>query len=226
MAFQWIEDWKLNKLVNGREHAVFGGSKYSPLSWKEEEFEDKADQFIRSYYAQTIGTLIHAEAKTLIDKKLKLNKSTASFDIRRTLLNAGIPEGLIDPSRYIDTLVPYVNDAIGFNMIAEKKLIPFMDNPSWEWGTCDAISYSENLHELRIHDLKTGVMPASMDQLLLYSAFFFLNYDIDPNDTYVELRIYQSGEVTGFKPTPNDILPVIDRYQKLNAFATSKYGRR
>lgn len=33
---------------------------------------------------------------------------------------------------------------------------------------------------LRIHDLKTGISPVHMDQLLIYAALFCLEYKIKP----------------------------------------------
>lgn len=49
----------------------------------------------------------------------------------------------------------YVNDAIGYKMTPEQTLF-YSENC---FGTADSISYRSGL--LRIHDLKTGVIPAS-----------------------------------------------------------------
>lgn len=87
------------------------------------------------------------------------------------------------------TLNMYVNDAIGFRMTPEQMLY-YSDNC---FGTADAISFNKNF--LRIHDLKTGVTPASMNQLMIYMALFCLEYDIKPSDIRAELRIYQNNEV-------------------------------
>ena len=59
------------------------------------------------------------------------------------------------------TLNMYVNDAIGYRMKPEQVLYysPFC------FGTADAISFKNGL--LRIHDLKTGVIPAHREQLLV-----------------------------------------------------------
>ena len=51
---------------------------------------------------------------------------------------------------------------------------------------------------LRIHDYKSGYIKASMAQLRIYAAIFFLEYgplDIWLDNTDVELRIYQSNDV-------------------------------
>ena len=57
--------------------------------------------------------------------------------------------------------------------------------------------------------MKTGVSPASMDQLLIYSALFFLAYSkklaINVEDVTTELRIYQSEEVAIYIPSPEEI---------------------
>lgn len=79
------------------------------------------------------------------------------------------------------------------------------------FGTADAISFTKNM--LRIHDLKTGRTKAKMEQLLIYAAYFCLEYGIRPGDISIELRIYQNGEVVYFNPSVDDILPVMDQIQ-------------
>lgn len=88
-----------------------------------------------------------------------------------------------------ETLNMFVNDAIGYRMTPEQPLA-FSDNA---FGTADAISFRKNL--LRIHDLKTGVTPASFDQLMIYAAFFCHEYHFKPADIKVELRLYQNNDV-------------------------------
>lgn len=103
------------------------------------------------------------------------------------------------------TLNQYVNDAISFRMTPEQVLY-FSDNC---FGTADAISFRNNI--LRIHDLKTGLIPGHMEQLEIYAALFCLEYDVSPFDIQVELRLYQSDEVTVMTPEANDILAVMDK---------------
>lgn len=103
------------------------------------------------------------------------------------------------------TLNMYVNDAIGFKMTAEQPLY-FSENC---FGTADAISFKNNF--LRIHDLKSGSTPASMNQLLVYTALFCLEYEFAPKDINAELRIYQSDEVMIHEPCEEDILPIMDK---------------
>lgn len=103
------------------------------------------------------------------------------------------------------TLNMYVNDAIGFKMKPEQVLY-YSDNC---FGTADAIIFRNNL--LRIHDLKTGVTRAHMEQLEIYAALFCLEYNKKPSDIDMELRIYQNNEIIIHNPTVEDILPIMDK---------------
>lgn len=103
------------------------------------------------------------------------------------------------------TLNMYVNDAIGFKMEPEQVLY-YSDNC---FGTADAISFRKG--ELRIHDLKTGAIPAHMEQLMVYSALFCLEYGMRPSDISVELRIYQNDEILVHNPEVDEIVPIMDK---------------
>lgn len=103
------------------------------------------------------------------------------------------------------TLNMYVNDAIGYKMIPEQILF-YSENC---FGTADAISFRNNF--LRIHDLKTGAIPAHMEQLEIYAALFCLEYHIKPSDISMELRIYQNNEILYHNPTVEDIAPIMDK---------------
>ena len=103
------------------------------------------------------------------------------------------------------TLNMYVNDAIGFKMKPEQVLY-YSDNC---FGTADAIIFRHNL--LRIHDLKTGVTKAHMEQLEIYAALFCLEYKKRPSDIDIELRIYQNNEIVIYNPTAEDIVPIMDK---------------
>lgn len=103
------------------------------------------------------------------------------------------------------TLNMYVNDAIGFKMEPEQVLY-YSDNC---FGTADAILFRNNT--LRIHDLKTGVTKAHMEQLEIYAALFCLEYNKKPGDIDIELRIYQNNEIIVHHPTDEDILPIMDK---------------
>ena len=103
------------------------------------------------------------------------------------------------------TLNMYVNDAIGFKMTPEQVLY-YSENC---FGTADSISFRNGL--LRIHDLKTGVIPAHMEQLMIYAALFCLEYKVKPSEIDMELRLYQSDNVFYHNPTAEDIVPIIDK---------------
>lgn len=103
------------------------------------------------------------------------------------------------------TLNMYVNDAIGFHMVPEQVLY-FSENC---FGTVDTISFRDNL--LRIHDLKTGVVPAHMEQLEIYAALFCLEYGVKPSSIDMELRIYQNNEVVYHNPEDRDISSIIEK---------------
>ncbi len=103
------------------------------------------------------------------------------------------------------TLNMYVNDAIGFKMTPEQVLY-YSDNC---FGTADAISFRNGI--LRVHDLKTGAVPAHMEQLEIYAALFCLEYRKKPADIEMELRLYQSDDILIFKPTAGDIVPIMDK---------------
>ena len=103
------------------------------------------------------------------------------------------------------TLNMYVNDAIGFRMKPEQILY-YSENC---FGTADSISFKDDF--LRIHDLKTGVVPAKMEQLKIYAALFCLEYKKKPGAIQMELRIYQNDQVFVHNPTAEEILPIIDK---------------
>lgn len=102
------------------------------------------------------------------------------------------------------TLNRYVNDAIGYGMTPELILY-YSDNC---FGTADAIKFDGT--ELRIHDLKTGKTPASFHQLEIYAALFCLEYDVNPSEIDICLRIYQLDEVLEETPDADEILAIMD----------------
>lgn len=113
-------------------------------------------------------------------------------------------------SNFVGTLGMFINDAIEHKMTTEQVLY-YSENC---FGTCDAISY--RYRTLRIFDLKTGVTKASVHQLEVYTALFCLEYDIDPNDIKIELRIYQDDEVQVYDADADDILYIMDKIQEFD----------
>lgn len=108
------------------------------------------------------------------------------------------------------TLNAYVNDAIGFRMDPEMVLY-YSENC---FGTADAITFNDNL--LRIHDLKTGAVPAHMEQLFIYAALFCMEYRINPKDIQFETRIYQNDDIWTENPTYEDIDPIIEKIREFD----------
>lgn len=118
-----------------------------------------------------------------------------------------------------NTLNLYVNDAIGFRLTPEQILY-YSDNA---YGTADAIGFRDGL--LRVHDLKTGMVQASMNQLMVYDALFCLEYNYKPNEIEIENRIYQNNKVAVDNPNPDKIFEIIDtiiRFDKI--IETTKNG--
>jgi hypothetical protein len=109
-----------------------------------------------------------------------------------------------------NTMCAYINDAIGFKMSTEVVLY-YSDR---FFGTADAICFRGGI--LRIHDLKTGEKPASIEQLEVYAALFCLEYRIKPSDIEIQLRLYQNNEVICHNPTAEEIVPIMDKIVHLN----------
>lgn len=101
------------------------------------------------------------------------------------------------------TLYAYINDGIGYRMQTEQTLFYSVN----VFGKTDAISFRDRV--LRIHDLKTGVTPASIVQLEIYEALFCLEYNEDPRDFTAFLRLYQNDLIMEHTPNPDDILAIM-----------------
>jgi hypothetical protein len=112
------------------------------------------------------------------------------------------------------TLSMYVNDGIGYKMEVEQALYY---SPNC-FGHADTLAFRNGF--LRIHDLKTGTIPGSPHQLMIYAALFCLEYIITPFEIDVELRIYQNDEVQSFSPFPETVSQLMDKIilfdQKVN----------
>ncbi len=147
--------------------------------------DEKLVTTYRNVKAKELGTRLHALAKEHIDLGIKMP-------------NNG------------QTLNMHINDAIGYRMDAEVILV----YSNYCFGTADAIGYNDKKRMLRIHDLKTGSIPASMKQLYIYAAVFFLEYgdeyNITPEDVKIELRIYQNDDVVKECPAAEDIRDIMD----------------
>ena len=167
----------------------------SSYHWLRYDSREKFERYVKSKDAVRKGVEDHEFACLCIQRKQKLPKSKVTLNM-------------------------YVNDAIGFNMEPEQCLY-YSDNC---FGTADAIRYDEKKKKLRIHDLKTGVTPASTDQLLVYAGLFCLEYKVKPISISTELRIYQNNEVNIYEPDSREITDIIDQIILANKWVNEILG--
>lgn len=177
--------------MNFNPHYELRG-KHAPLSpsshfWLRYD-KEKLITVYKNLKAKELGTIMHDIAAKLIQYKIKLPRSKRTYN-------------------------SYVNDSIGFDLVPEQPLFYSLRC----FGTADAISKLDDVGKhgyLRIHDLKTGRTAASMDQLRIYAALFFLEYEImgfSPETIKTELRIYQNDEITIDIPEATDIREIMDK---------------
>lgn len=183
-------------------HAFLGASKYSWLNYDAEDLENAW----KRQYAQSMGTALHELAANLIENRIKIGLKDKNIVLLH-LLNSGIPRNVIDLDRILENLIPYVTDGIGFRMKVEQPLM-YSENV---YGTADSIIFDERKQLLRIHDYKSGVTPAHLEQLEIYAALFCLEYEFKPGEIGFELRIYQDGDQLIGKPEADNILPTMDK---------------
>lgn len=195
-------------------HALFSPSR---SGWEHYNFDRMQTVYYNSF-AQQIGTVLHRQAEKRISKKLRLHPEEKN-SVRLALYDEpGIPDDVVDILDFepmFANLMNYVNDAISFRMDPEIILY----NNRFCYGTVDAISFIDNF--LRIHDLKTGVTPAHMEQLLKYAALFCLEYDVHPIDIQSELRIYQLNDVIVHNPDPAELQEYCDIIMDINRLSNS-----
>ena len=211
MSFHFYDH---SKDIPDGSHAILSPSKYG---WTNYEDTDKLFDMVCSSYAQTIGTLLHRLAAVAIKYKVRIPKIAARPMILLWLLANGIPRGIIDIEKYVPNFVAYINDSIGFDMVAEQPL-KFSENA---YGTADAIRFNEKKMHLRIHDYKSGITKPCLRQLEVYAAYFCLEYHIQPKDISIELRIYWNDEIITGLPTAADIVPLIDKIITFDNFIKS-----
>jgi hypothetical protein len=156
---------------------------------------------------------IHYTADRLIERWTTAQASaygTAQHEYAHREIEAGRLSGLVG------TVGLYINDAIRYRMTCEQILY-YSENC---FGTADTIAFRYNT--LRIHDLKTGVFPGSVHQLEIYAALFCLEYDKDPREIKIELRIYQDNEVMVYDADPDDILFIMGKIQEFDRVITHR----
>lgn len=150
---------------------------------------------------------IHYTSERLVDRWIT-SQAAAYGTIQHEYAHREIEEGNL--SDLVGTIGLYINDAIKYRMSCEQILY-YSENC---FGTADTIAF--RYKTLRIHDLKTGVYPGSVHQLEIYAALFCLEYDINPFDIKIELRIYQSDQVTVYDADPEDIEFIMGRIQEFD----------
>lgn len=198
------------------QHAFLGASKFHWLNYDEETLIQRYKQ----QYATQIGVILHGLASDCIKNHIKLSKNSDRHLILVELTRNGIPTDFIDINMILETLVPFVNDAIAFKMTSEQILY-YSDNC---FGTTDAIAFRNKV--LRIHDYKSGNLPAHMEQLLIYAGLFCLEYKIKPYDIEeTELRIYQNGEILYHKPEAPELIDITNRIVESDKIVTNVYSK-
>lgn len=207
-------------------HATFGASKHSWLRYD----QDKMVDAMLSQYRKTIGTDIHEyAAQEIILGHKKTNIRNVKNEIESYVYQKYNDNDICDITKIgkrllkmigylsnevFETIKVYINDGIGFKMETEIPL----EYSELFFGTVDCISFNKNF--LRIHDLKTGTTPASIEQLLIYAALFCLMYKYNPNNIDIELRIYQNNEIIYSVPEPIEVENIMDKIVNDNDFLT------
>ena len=211
------------------QHALFSPSQSSWLRYDESKIAER----VLTQYRAPLGTEIHEYAAQQIKLGHRITNIKALINgvedyiytkytcTSPTIVITDYGEKLLEnagllPREVFEVVRSYINDGISFKMTPEQPLV-YSDNV---FGTADTIAFRNNF--LRIHDLKTGVGIAHMEQLLTYAALFCLEYgpifNFKPYDLKYELRIYQWDEEHPDEPTKridnptaDDIMPIVDR---------------
>ena len=205
---QWNDHSKLKG-----SHALLAPSAPSWLNYGTEDLEKK----LISSYATSLGTSLHEFAEDLIKLKIKLEDNDAKM-VLVELLRCEIPRYAIDMDRLFPNFKQYVNDAISYDM--DPEILLYVSD--YAFGTADAIMFDGN--HLQIHDLKTGVGATHIEQLRIYAALFCLEYGIAPGDISIEVRIYQNGDIYIDRPTPSELLPIMDTIIQYSDILVKKNG--
>lgn len=227
MNFTYISITKGERNMRFNQHTNLEGC-HAPFSASQSVWLRYSDEKALVRYAnrnrKLLGSELHDFVKSQISlcqkvtnqKQLVQNITTFIYSKYQALNNLKFGLSIIKdikklPKEVFETLKIYINDAIGFGM--DPEVVLFYSERFF--GTADAISFRNNI--LRIHDLKTGELAASMDQLLVYVALFCLEYNIKPSELDdIELRIYQSTEITIHNPAIEEIVPIMDKIMHLD----------
>lgn len=199
------------------KHAILSPSKWQWINYDEEALLKS----IVASYAPTVGTILHKYAEERIRSEYKMQKSDKK-NVMFELLRNKVPKFVVnelDMDIIFPNLYNYVNDCIGYGMTPETE----MGLSDYAFGTTDCIKFSEKDNVLRIFDLKTGKLPVHIEQLLAYTAYFCLEYRKKPYEFVTELRFYWNNEIIFHNPTPEEIVPWMDKIVSHNNFITRLY---
>lgn len=151
-------------------HAFLSPSNYHWLNYDRQKMKAR----LTSHQAAARGTRIHAWAHEAINLGMRQKRN----------------------GNHIER---YINDGIGYRMFTE-----FIIEYSPEaYGEADTLCYRREKYDgklrwvLRVHDLKTGLMQASVTQLEVYAALFCLEYGLKPEEIVIILQIYQNDKIIG-----------------------------
>lgn len=187
--------WNRHPEYEGR-HSFLSASQCHWLNYT----PDKMISRFENEQAKQRGTELHEFASEAIRHKIKLL-----------------------PGNTHPAVANFVNDAIGYRMDSEVLLF----YSPYAFGTADAIRYEPPKKDnprgfLRIHDLKTGVTKPKMEQLLVYAAYFCLEYSVKPEKTDFELRIYQGNDIKTYIPEAEDVYDVYHTIKEFSGILESK----
>ena len=187
--------WNRHPEYEGR-HSFLSASQCHWLNYT----PDKIISRFENEQAKQRGTELHEFASEAIRHKIKLM-----------------------PGNTHPAVANFVNDAIGYRMDSEVLLF----YSPYAFGTADAIRYDPPTKDnprgfLRIHDLKTGKTKPKMEQLLVYAAYFCLEYGQKPERVDFELRIYQGNKIDTYIPEAEDVYDVYNTIKEFSAILERK----
>lgn len=164
-------------------HALLSPSNYHWLNYDRQKMRAR----LTAHQASARGTRIHAWA------------------------NEGIRLGMRQ-KRNGNHIERYINDGIGYRMMTDF-MVYVSENA---YGEADCLSFREERVGvkkklvLRVHDLKTGLIKASITQLEVYAAYFCIEYGIKPEDIIIILQIYQNDKTIGGQADPAKIRIIME----------------
>lgn len=206
---------------NLQQHALFSPSQPAWLNDSDEEFIKK----LKNKYRSSLGTEIHDWCAGQIKLGHKQNSLREIYrDVethifsKYSYVDSKTMETRLGyygstllhfmkylPEETFGTIKTYVNDCVAAKMDTEVR-IEFSEN---FFGTADAIRFDDKT--LKVFDLKTGVMPAKIEQPIIYACLYLLSNRIDPKQVPVEVRIYQNNDILQATPGPEDLIPIMNK---------------